>query len=128
MSSLIKVFVFGTLRPSEYNHTVIEPAVRKIEFDVTTQGRMYYVYDAYPCVRFSEEGIVTGDLLWVDSDSYCYGLTHDMEIGAGYTPRRIKVKTSYGIEEAIAYDWPKERRCGERIATGNWKTREAKIY
>lgn len=131
----MKLFVFGTLRVGEGNYRVIQAAVKKSYTEATTSGRMYIaayrwkgrvIEAGYPCVRFSEPGVIVGDLLDVDPEHRSTYETFRMEIGAGYIAKEIKVylERINKTVTAIGFDWPEEEACGPRVTTGNWKSKD----
>lgn len=123
------IFVYGTLRPGEYNHWV-GPATRDIVEDVTTQGEMYQVgnYDSFPVADFDAPGTITGTLLTMDIGHRLFRQMMAMEAGAGYEPRDVEVTLEDGSTVmATAFHWPQHYDRGPLIPGGNWKTRHDEV-
>ena len=124
--STIDLFVYGTLRPSNSfnDHWGIASEATETIFDCTAEGAMWNLSGkspVYPVVNFDVPGEIVGDLLvGIPEFSDALAATHRMEIGAGYEPRLVRVKTPSGVLiPAVAYHYT--RLClGERIADGNW--------
>lgn len=106
------MFVYGSLRPGEYNSDRFSGETEVIARNVQTRGRMRCVdrfgYGGYPLVDvFPDDDLtITGDIIRLDVNSSRYRLICDMEIGAGYVPAHIliPVKVSYYNKAARAND------------------------
>jgi gamma-glutamylcyclotransferase (GGCT)/AIG2-like uncharacterized protein YtfP len=124
----INLFVYGTLRPGQYNSGIHREADRIIH-NCTTPGEMRNLRGErpiYPVVDFTRMGTIVGDLLiGIDSDSDEFAAVDSMEKGAGYTPRFLmSVITTPDREawSAISYHWPHfgQYETGVRIKDGDW--------
>lgn len=129
----LPVFVYGTLRPGEKNHrrylggrtTRIVPAVAR--------GELRFVSgEGYPCVT-PGEGIVKGELIFLAPDRYeetLHRLDELEEYDEGseeksvYLRRRAAVTLPDGSSaEGWIYYWNRPQTVGERIESGDFKTR-----
>lgn len=123
----IPIFVYGTLRPSEYNFRRTGGAV-KVDWNMRANGRLYHAFKApermYPGARFDEEGTIVGDVLWYKEGSSALRSVVAMEIGAGYSMVEIKVENADG-EHMEVYAFQYERPHGERIESGDWLADDA---
>lgn len=128
------VFVYGTLRPGQYNdgRSGLSSQATEVINNVRTDGRMWNVAPGnpiYPVVNFDLAGDIIGDLLiGIPDDSQILKNVHLMEVGAGYELRTVRVYISgddnmEGWHEAIAYHYDSNQRglrLGQRIENGDW--------
>lgn len=119
--SKIPVFVYGTLRPGDYNHDRFPGGVVQIINDCSASGRLYHAFKdhrGYPGAHFDEEGTIVGDILVYDDESRAFQSVVSMELGAGYEVRQIKVNTPNGVIEAIGFHYLQPH--GDLIESGDW--------
>jgi gamma-glutamylcyclotransferase (GGCT)/AIG2-like uncharacterized protein YtfP len=120
----VNLFVYGTLRPGEYNYvdSLVDGAERLIQ-NAQANGRMFNVRGAtpiFPVVNFDLSGVIVGDVLvGIDPTADIFIAVDDMEIGAGYEPRTIKVLADGEMMEAVAYHYPHSKH-GIEIPDGDW--------
>lgn len=62
MSDLIKVFVYGTLKPGEVKHSLCVDQTEEPR-PAIAQGQLYHLPLGYPAMTLGEKGIVHGFLL-----------------------------------------------------------------
>lgn len=136
MEARLPVFVYGTLRPGEENYpTHLNGRTEQI-LPATIRGRLFYVADGgYPYLE-PGEGIVRGELVYLDPDRYEQTLRRLDELEeydpgdeehSVYLRRRAEVTLSGGTTVAAwtyYWNWPQFR--GEFIAGGDWKQRGPK--
>ena len=120
---MIPVFVYGTLRPGDYNHGRWGLAEDNVMRGVTAPGALYHVSPwsrVYPCAKFDEEGTITGDILFFEEGSDHLAGIDRMEIGAGYEVREGVVTLPDGKEmKCQAYHYVRKAP-GPRIESGDW--------
>jgi len=133
------VFVYGTLRVGWWNHRAIEDAVVSVISDCTAPGFIWRVSDyseAYPVAKFTEWGgkelqnsaRITGDLLYIRTDTQDYEYMRQMELGAGYKEVTVPVLTPAGdTVYAIAYHYMHSVRKELLIKSGDWAAQAEKI-
>jgi gamma-glutamylcyclotransferase (GGCT)/AIG2-like uncharacterized protein YtfP len=125
--STTNVFVFGTLRPGDYNHDRFG-GIKEVIRNVTVPGRLYHAIPnrgrIYPGARFDEEGTIIGDILVYESG--CNELEHvvRMEIGAGYSIFPVTATTEDG-ESILCIAFQYERPHGALIPSGDWFAADA---
>ena len=110
------LLVFGSLRKkSKRGYNFNRFGGQKFLRNVTLDGFEMYSLSSYPAVCRGE-GKIKCELHSVEKEAAEY--IEGMEIGAGYSPEKIKLKN--GIEATI-YTWPKERLyLFPRVANGDW--------
>ncbi len=124
----MNIFVYGTLRPGEYNDRGFCGLAKEIKRGTTT-GKMFNRRGrtpVFPVVDFDGEGTIIGDLL-IDMPERHQEVraVHRMEIGAGYELREIKVDCDGETYSAIAYHWDfsadrYNSTVGIQIEDGDW--------
>ena len=131
-SNTVDIFVYGTLRPGQYNDTrtgLAALATGGILKNCTTKGAMYNRMGespVYPVVDTDMDGVIIGDLLMgIDPMSREVEMTHNMEIGAGYEPRTVTIVKPDGLlTEALIYNYtigqPFRSPHGVAIPSGDW--------
>ncbi len=62
MSDIIKVFVYGTLKPGEVQHQLCVNQIEKPR-PAIVQGQLYHLPFGYPAMTLDEKGIVHGFVL-----------------------------------------------------------------
>lgn len=126
-TELVDLFVYGTLRPTEYNYRVIADAVVETIDNVRVDGTLYHLAhatDAHPVYPVADlvnpgPGIV-GTLLTVDANSRSFLQTHRMETGAGYEAVEVMTVDSDGVSRvAIGYHYLRDY-VGPQIMSGDW--------
>lgn len=120
-------FVYGSLRPGEYNfeRCVDTSDLEEVILNVTARGRLFHVWEtslAYPVARFDlTDGIIRGDLLRLRHPSRTWDWIHGMEAGAGYVLVDLNVELESGLSvRAHAWHYPAEDH-GEEVPDGDWK-------
>lgn len=120
----MNIFVYGTLRPGEYNDHGFSGLAREVKRGTTT-GKMFNRRGStpmFPVVDFNAEGTIVGDLL-IDMPERHERVrqVHRMEIGAGYDLHDIEVDCDGEKYVAIAYHFNVEdERVGIPIQNGDW--------
>lgn len=120
---MIPVFVYGTLRPGDYNHSRHGLDEDNVVRGVTAPGALYHVsssYKAYPCAKFDQCGTIIGDILFFEEGSRDLERIDRMEEGAGYEIREVIVTLPDGSQmKCQAYHYVRDPR-GPRIESGDW--------
>lgn len=120
------VFVYGTLRPGEYNYDrTIKDAVRWCIQPAEVRGRLYHVLGSndqrpiYPVAKLDEEGTIKGVLLGLDPNHP--GVQHmiSMELGAGYVAMATSVRYGSRVQDAAVFHYD-GTRLGGLITSGDW--------
>lgn len=119
MSETFRCFVYGTLRSGDYNHERVGGSAD--HKSATAKGRIYHAYPnhrVYPVANFDEDGVIVGEVHEFSPETW--GHIVYMEVGAGYSLRRIEVTYSDGTTEAV-FAWHYDRPPGGiRIESGDW--------
>lgn len=117
------VFVYGTLRKGESNHSIIEEANLK-EKHCWTTGELYDTGAGYPALFQSGEGVVYGELYEVDDK-----LLARIDVLEGFQEGRKAnlyerviqpIETPHKQYKAITYIMNTTSSSFQRIATGDW--------
>lgn len=90
---MFKIAVYGSLKKDYYNHRIIEGA--ELVGKDTVKGYMTLVY-SYPQLMLTDDGDEHDIEIYLISEDQ-YNRCHQMEIGAGYTERRIDTKYGSAI-------------------------------
>lgn len=100
--NLVRIFVYGTLRPGSANWSrdgFVEPPI-----DAQTTGTLYN-YGGFPYLDVDgTQGTVYGNVVTYDRDDMMYRHVRRVELGAGYAERDITVQTDDGPLHVITYD------------------------
>lgn len=126
----LPVFVYGTLRPGEKNYPAYLQGNTVRELPASVAGELHFAAEGgYPYL-IAGAGTVQGELITLDPGRYAAILRRLDELeeydpgnepGSVYLRRRAVVRlTGGGTAEAWVYYWNGER-CGERIASGDFK-------
>lgn len=120
MSDTVLMFVYGTLRPGQYNANRFGDSYEVVATEAITNGRMYDY--GYPLVDITETGEIVGDVLRVDPNSEWYYGVCRMEMGAQYVPAVVDVTLRDGeVWQALVWHMPDARRKGHgRILDGDY--------
>lgn len=126
----MNIFVYGTLRPGQYNdhRTGLSALALSVIRNVTTNGVMHNRHGDrpyYPVVNFDGEGTIVGDILiGVPERHQQVRQTHAMEIGAGYEMREIDIEHNGFTYRCIAYHFSPDENgrqdIGCAIPDGDW--------
>ncbi len=114
---------FGSLRKNSkrgYNYNSFGKDTQKYLQDYHLDGfEMYGVAGgAFPAVCEGNGQIKTELHLVSDEAAYCI---ENMELGAGYTPKKVSVCYNDEKIDATMYVWPKERLIGKTLVkSGDW--------
>jgi gamma-glutamylcyclotransferase (GGCT)/AIG2-like uncharacterized protein YtfP len=124
VNRLETVFVYGTLRHGEYNHTVAEPFIVRTEPGVV-RG---YLYDVgpYPALVLDANGRdIIGEWLTVTEEGLKAMDRLEGYRGSGSNNfyERVWVRDAYSEQEGWVYVWHNSKGYPE-IFSGDWKNRE----
>lgn len=124
----VYMFVYGTLRPGDYNHARFPGGVVKIIRGVKVRGTLYD--GGLPFLDAFGPDDVVGDILVYDANSVAYRQVSDMEIGARYVPvmvearRPVKHDPDASIAyQCIAWHYPHAADRGHKVKSGDWQDR-----
>lgn len=121
------VFVYGTLRKGEYNHSLLERA-DLVSLECWTHGKLYDTGKGYPCMTLEHQYQVLGELYAV-TDQELYRLDQlEGYVGPGknndYERIYQSVYTTDQEYRAYLYIYSNERAVNLiPIELGDWKKR-----
>ncbi|MCY0870920.1 MAG: gamma-glutamylcyclotransferase [Firmicutes bacterium] len=122
MKSII-VFVYGTLRAGQSNHSIIAPHILRPIGEGQIQGRMYH-WGGFPAVTLEKPGIVYGE--WYEIKASGLPALDRLE---GYPTlyNRSVVSDVSGQVQGIVYHMPDakaSRHARGIVRSGDWVMRE----
>lgn len=116
----VRCFVYGTLRPGDYNHGRVGGTVGEAR-SASANGQMFHAYPggrSYPVAKFDLQGIIQGDVVEFEPREWLSVVS--MEEGAGYECWDIFVNYEDGSTEQVkAWQYRGEPR-GTKILSGDW--------
>jgi len=117
---MLDLFVYGTLRPGEALHHLIEDSVLHSEpFTMYAAELHYHVCNEYPVLRTSSAlSNVDGDVCTLLATNAVRDVLA-MEVLAGYDARWVVVNG----REVLAFFWPEHLPVGAHIPSGDWRNR-----
>jgi gamma-glutamylcyclotransferase (GGCT)/AIG2-like uncharacterized protein YtfP len=103
----VKAFMYGSLRPGEYNAGRFGDDGRLMIRDVTTPGGLWTANRAYPVAKFGKEygEVIFGDILIFNTEGREWQRICHMEMGAGYVPVVVPVRTRLWRRPEVAVAW-----------------------
>jgi gamma-glutamylcyclotransferase (GGCT)/AIG2-like uncharacterized protein YtfP len=120
------LFVYGTLRPGDFNYPVVQPALVAAT-PGHALGQLFHVRGGtdeqprFPVAVFYADGIIRGELLVLADDEEVWQMVRFIELGSGYEEVEVPVLTASGNAfMATSYHWPHAQR-GSRIPSGDWR-------
>lgn len=115
-------FVYGSLRPGEYNSDRFGEELRVYSKDCLSRGSLWSV-GPYPAAVFGGDDAswIHGDILVVNPDSKHWRMITNMETGADYVPTMVDVELPSGkTVVCMAWHWPWDTEDLEYIRGGDW--------
>ena len=117
----MKLFVYGTLKKGEYNHSYLKHS-KYIDEAMLSGYTLYNTGYGYPAAVEKEGGHITGEVYEVSDQEYKY--IRSMELGAGYNEE--------DLGDFIIYTYPKERikhLCNAKEIGQRWgRKHNAKVF
>lgn len=122
----MKLFIYGTLRPGEYNYDMMEPVVVGTPSPGRARGCLFDTGVGYPVMalrRCDPYCRTVGDIVEVNQRHWRWADILEMEVGAGYDIRRIDVDSRGKSVECLAFIWPYSTRDMVPVPENDWKCR-----